>query len=267
MNRLRREGSISEEDSVLALFMRLAGSWWLGVGLASVAIIFVVSRWRSFEFEDLQSVSLLLQIAAASVYVVGLVALAQMPRESGDRTTRLLCAGLSAQLLKYVPGSVWQGQPLLAVGGGSAIARLVAGVLMSAGVGLAISDRLLAVVLGVIVLGVAMGASWRLWGWVTSKRLLLLSIPVAMSVFISGVLVGTGAGLDPWWSGREMAGAWGLGVVAVPVPAGLGIREFFLSLSSQPQAAAQLGVVHRVVTLAADVVVGAIGMICAAKNR
>lgn len=250
-----------------SVLLRLVGSWWLGFVLAGIAIVFVVSRWSSLDFETLVTVSPVAQISAATFYGAGLYAMAQMSREPGVRDSSVVAAGLSAQLLKYVPGSVWQGQRLLAVGGKLTVLRFALGVLTAAGVSLAMSGRLSAIALGVAMASGALIVCRRIWGWSAVNRILVWAMAVAVSVFASGMLVGWGAGLDLLWSGREIAGAWGLGVAAVPVPAGLGIREVFLSLSDAAEAAAKLGLVHRVVTLVTDAAVGMVGLVLLVRGR
>lgn len=242
-----------------SVLLRLLRSWWLGLILAGVATVIVISRWSSLDFEILVAVSPVAQVSAAAFYGAGLYAMAQMSREPGVRNSSIVAAGLSAQLLKYVPGSVWQGQRLLAVGGRQTVLRFALGVLTAAGASLVMSGRLSAIVLGVTMASGALLVCARTWGWSAANRILVWAMAVAASVFASGALVGWGAGLDVLWSGREIAGAWGLGVAAVPVPAGLGIRELFLSLSDAAEAAAKLGLIHRVVTLVTDAAVGMLG--------
>ena len=153
------------------------------------------------------------------------------------------------------------------MGGMSAVFTFALGVLAAAGLGLAVSGRLISVVLGVGAFVTAIGVAWRAWGMKVAIRVGLLSLLVMAFVAVSGALVGAGAGLGAAWAAREIAGAWGLGVLVLPVPAGLGIRELFLSLSEIPAASAQLGLVHRVVTLAVDVLVGGVGFMLAARRR
>lgn len=257
MNSEPASSGLGRATSVL---LRLIGSWWLGFVLAGVATVIVVFRWSALDFETLVSVSPVAQVSAAAFYGAGLYAMAQMSREPGVRDSSIVAAGLSAQLLKYVPGTVWQGQRLLAVGGRQTVLRFALGVLTAAGASLAMSGRLSAVALGVTMASGALLVCRRTWGWSAANRILVWAMAVAVSVFASGALVGWGAGLDLLWSGREIAGAWGLGVAAVPVPAGLGIRELFLSLSDAAEAAAELGLVHRVVTLVTDAAVGMLGL-------
>lgn len=267
MNELGEGVPDSWAGRALRELQRLADSLWVGVGLALIAAIFVFWRWRAIDFSNLLDVSLPAQVVAGVVYGLSLLVMAQAPRHGEAEPAPLLYAGLAAHLLKYVPGSVWQGQRLLAVGGLASVARFGLCVLIAAGIGLLASGRVVAIVGGVTVVAVGIFASARMWGLRESLRLTSLSLGVTLAVFVSGVLVGVGADLDPWWSGREVSGAWGLGVVAIPVPAGLGIRELFFSLSSMPEAAAELGVVHRVVTLVVDGVIGAVGILGFVRMR
>lgn len=251
----------------MATIQRVGGAWWLGVLLAAIAIIVVASRWRSIDFGGLLSVSPAAQVGAAVAYGLALFVIARMPMHPDTYRADIIPAGLSAHLLKYVPGSVWQGQRLLAVGGFGSVARFAVGAFASAGFGLAVSGRGLATISGVVVTVVSFTFAWRAWGRLEASRLTVLAGVAAIAVFVSGALVGLGAGIDPWWSASEVSGAWGFGVMAVPVPAGLGIRELFLSLSAMPVAAAELGVVHRVVTLVTDAVVGGIGILGVMRRR
>lgn len=264
---MNNEATSSGLGPATSVLLRLVGSWWLGFVLAGIATVIVVSRWSSLDFETLVSVSPVAQISAAATYGAGLYAMAQMSSQPGARDSSVVAAGLSAQLLKYVPGSVWQGQRLLAVGGRQTVLRFALGVLTAAGASLAMSGRLSAIALGVAMASGALLVCWRTWGRPAANRILIWAIAVALSVFASGALVGWGAGLDLVWSGREIAGAWGLGVAAVPVPAGLGIRELFLSLSDAAEAAAKLGLVHRVLTLVTDAAVGMLGLVLLMRNR
>jgi hypothetical protein len=82
----------------------------------------------------------------------------------------------------------------------------------------------------------------------------------AAGIFASGALLGHG--LDAGWleSGRGIAGAWGFGVIALPVPAGLGIRELYLSLVDPTGVGAALALTHRSLTIVADILLGVAGL-------
>ena len=245
---------------------RLASSWWLGLALALAAAVFVFLSWRSVDFASLSTVTGPYLLGSGLFYGSALMLMTLIPQ--GSRVVAgLTYATMSAHLFKYVPGSIWQGQRLVAVGGMSVVFRFAFGVLTAAGLGLAVSGRMFAVLLGLGVIATALGVGWRSWGLRYAVRMALLAILIVLGVAMSGAVVGAGAHLDPWWSARQISGAWGLGVLAVPVPAGLGIRELFLSLSDMPAASAQIGLVHRVVTLAVDTLVGGIGFLLATRRR
>ncbi len=257
---------VSSKDRLLEALPRWVNSWQLGLGLAVTALVFVAYRWQTVDLSGVLSLPLGFVLSAAFAYGAALVCLALVPvseRQSGDQ---IVSAGLAAHLLKYVPGSLWQGQRLFAAGGRTAVGQFALGVLLAAGLGLGLSSRGLWVVLGFVLVMVSTVQNLRFWGVRLAVRSLVFGSLATAGVAISGAMAGAALGLEPIQSGREITGAWGFGVLAIPVPAGIGMRELYLSFSASPDAAAQLGLVHRVLTMAADAVVGLVGFLSIRRN-
>lgn len=248
----------------MQFILRWTRSWQLGLVLAVIAVIFVVINWQTVDFSVFSGLSTGDLILSALAYgaALWLIAYAVLPdRTAGGRNSRpILGSGLAAQLLKYVPGTLWQGQRVYATGGMGAVARFTSAGFLAAGVSLIISGRLLSSMLGVAAVVVTFGLSVRYLGSKVALRVALVSFIVSVGVATSGAFVGSSLGLDAVSAGREVAGAWGFGILVVPVPAGLGVRELYLSLASEAALGPNLALTHRAMTLAVDFAIGSIGI-------
>ena len=87
-----------------------------------------------------------------------------------------------------------------------------------------------------------------------------MSWAVVLAIGLSGGILGAAMGMSFIATGRDIVSAWGLGVLVVPVPAGLGIRELYLSVAGTTGMALEVGVVHRLISLVADIVIGLVGL-------
>lgn len=229
------------------------------------AFIVVAVRWQELDFSGLQRLTPISAVSATAVYLIALVALAFVPGQPRP-TKRGVAGGLKAQLVKYVPGGVWQAQPLLVAGGGVTVALFAIGVFAAASLGLAASgSRVLLVGGGLLFVFCVTYVRYK-WGLSIAVRLGLLAAVATALIALSGAVVGSGLGLESIASAREVAGGWGLGVLAVPIPAGLGVREAYISLAGAETSGPLLALTHRVVTLIGDVGVGLAGFMLAGRR-
>lgn len=249
--------------------IRWSRSWQVGSAIAVFAGIFVFSNWRSVEWSGLYEIAPELLTGAAIGYGGALMVLGLVVSPGrGRRSLQLFGSGLAAQLLKYAPGTIWQGQRLYSVGGASVVAQFAGTIFVAAGLGLVVSGASVVGAIGVVAVVGTLVAGHRLFGSFITLRIGLFSVMVAAGVGVSGALIGKGLGLDAISSGRDVVGAWGLGALTVPVPAGLGVRELYLSLAtSGSDAVPQLAVAHRALTLVMDVMIGIWGLSMSWKAR
>ncbi len=239
---------------------RIARSWKLGLLLALIATIVVVSRVDIEEFRLVGAVSPAAILGSSISYAAGLLVLALAPAVSQRVDRRTIGSGMSAHLLKYVPGSIWQGQRLLATGGVAAVGRFVLLVVLSASGALLVSGHLWAILVGSVVATIAVWIGWRNWGADYVIGAIVMSWAVVLAIGLSGGILGAAMGMSFIATGRDIVSAWGLGVLVVPVPAGLGIRELYLSVAGTTGMALEVGVVHRLISLVADIVIGLVGL-------
>lgn len=251
----------------MAELVSFARSWKLGLPLATAAIAVVVIRLESEDFELLGSVSPIAIAGSGLSYAFGLLALAVAPTTVGGFDRRTLGSGMAAHLLKYVPGSVWQGQRLFAVGGAGAVGRFVLVVVLAAGAALLASGHLWSTLVGATVTVMAVWLGNRAWGGRAVIWFLSIGVSAALAIGVSGGILGAAMGIGFVESARDIGAAWGLGVVAVPVPAGLGVRELYLSVGSDSALSIGLGLAHRMVSLGADAIVGWVGLTAFSVRR
>lgn len=217
------------------------------------------------DFSGLQKLTAGRALLALMAYVGALLALAAIPGTVRPRT-REIAGALKAQLVKYVPGGLWQAQPLLVAGGGGSVALFGIGVLAAAGLGLALSGLwVLALSGGTVFLLCVLYVRFK-WSPVQALRTALLVAVVVAGIALSGALVGTGLGIEATASGREVVGGWGLGVLAVPIPAGLGVREAYIGMVGAEDWGPVLALTHRVITIGGDVIAGLAGMALARRQ-
>ena len=246
----------------LTLVLRWARSWKLGLLLMVVALAFVFVAWRDADFSGLTAAGWGSIAASAMAYGVAVLLMAAAVIENtSSKSSTSLAAGLSTQLFKYVPGTIWQGQRILASDGVSGIGRFAGVVLIAAALGLGASGRGVSIAIALIVGAVVLGLTWRSSGQSAAARVVGLGLGVAIGISLSGAALGAGLGMEAGQVGREIAGAWGLGVLIVPVPAGIGVRELYLSLGATSDATAQLAIAHRSMTLVIDVAFGLLGVL------
>ncbi len=244
----------------------------IGVSTALVAIGFVATKWSDSwgQLRDLaagaQWVGL---VASLALYVLALLAVAAGISMSLDRSVWVFWGALGGQLLKYIPGAIWQGIPTAAersIGGYLTYAVVTLG---AAGVGLLLSRQTLIVGFGVALCAALffLGAKYRSVS--TAAQVGLVIVTAVLLLAASGAAIGMTYGLDPFTWGRDMAAAWSLGVLSIPIPAGLGIRELALTGLSDADVAsvALVATSHRAVTLFGDVAAGAIGLIAYSRMR
>lgn len=236
---------------------RLLRSRLLSLTLIAIAGWFIVSRWVSADWSPLRSVDLGWLLVAATSY--SLVPLGIAIGAGARLRNRLFRSVLAAQLHKYIPGGVWQAQPLVSAGGFSFAGRMALATFVTAGVAIALGTtgwvRLAALVTA--------GTLVAVYGWRSGARdgmLLLCAGGIAAAFMVgSGAAVSSALGLDGLRVGRAVGAAWGFGVIAIPVPSGLGVREASLTILLAGDGAA-VAASHRLVTLVADVVMGAAGI-------
>lgn len=236
----------------------------VSLGLVAIAGWFISSRWVAADWSSLRSVDLGWLLVAAVSYVFVPLAIA-VAAGAGFRS-RLLRSALAAQIHKYVPGGIWQAQPLVAAGGLSFAGRMALATFVTAGFSIGIGTegwvRLAALA--------AAGAAVVVYGWrLGAPSALLLSVAGGVA---AGCMVGSGAAissaldLESLQVGRAVGAAWGFGVIAVPVPSGLGVREASLTILLAGDGAV-VATTHRLVTLVSDVVMGAVGIGLLTRQR
>lgn len=236
-----------------------ARSWQFGLLLMAIAAVVVVNRWDLPEMRSLGELPFGSLVLAGLAYASGLVVLTYVSVLDVENRLQSVGRALRAQVLKYIPGSVWQVQALLAEGGRRSVAIYGASGILAAGQGLLFSPYALVAVCGlVIVAGTVLVAAKTLGPRSTLICLFAASVLVG-TIWVSGGLVGAGLGLGFLESARQIASAWAVGVVAIPVPAGLGIREMYLAIGSP--SLVELGIAHRLVTFLVDLVVPIAGLV------
>jgi hypothetical protein len=226
----------------------------VGAALLVASAIFITVRWAESDLSVIRSADPRWLISGAVSYTVALLSLAGagFHRLEG----RVISTVFEAQLYKYVPGGVWQSRPLLRAGGVGLVGRYALATLVSAVLAIALvttgPGRVAVVALVAIVTLVSMV---RL-GPVSGLRFITLATLTVSLIAGSGACVAMAVGLSPFDAARAVAGGWGAGVLAVPVPGGLGVREAAIMVVGGSDAAA-LAAIHRLVTLTTDVVLGA----------
>ena len=246
-------------DRLVERAQTLARSRIFGSALAVIAVILVWLQWRGLDFSEMGRLTLADAVYAAAFYAVGVLFLAVVPAAAASDKGQVLGASLTAQLLKYVPGGVWQAQPIYSRGGGSSVLLFALGVLSAAGLALVPSGSWVLFIVGIGVVGIVAAYLWVKWGAVATIRTVAIAALAFLGIGISGAFVGSGLGLDAVTSAREVAGAWGLGVVMIPVPAGIGVRELYISIADTTGSGPLLALTHRGITLAVDVAAGLCG--------
>lgn len=256
-----RAPSDSPLPASIAWLQNLAQNSWVGLALGVTALIVVAIRWQQVDITVLVDSDPLTLIISGLSYALALIAFAFLSHPLDETSRVAIGAGLSAHALKYVPGTIWQGQRLLAVGGPSAVAKFAAGVVLAGGFALVTSGVLIWAASGTAVVLVVVVFVGRQWGPRELRRLMSIAILGFVAILGSGFLLGLSLGFDAWGAARDVAGAWGLGVLVVPVPAGLGVREIYFAASAASETGAALAVAHRTVTLIADACVGSLGFV------
>jgi len=259
-------------DSLVEGTRRLLRNPLIGIGFAVVAIAFVATRWSDSwtELKGLAAGAHWLGLAAALVlYVLALLAIAAGIAISLGPSAGVFWGALGGQLLKYIPGAVWQGIPTAAERSTSGYLTYGAVTLGAASVGLLLSRRPLIVAAGFAFCAILLFAGFRSASPATTVTVALLVVVAVVCLAASAAAVGSMYGLDPATWGRDLAAAWGVGVLSIPVPAGLGIRELALTGFSEADTAtiALVATSHRSVTLVGDVAAGVVGLIAHARVR
>lgn len=239
------------------LVKKLVRSRITGVVLAVASLIVIFDRWGDAPWDRLSEVRPSSLALSAVAYAIAPVALAY--GAFGSIRGEVGGAGLATQLLKYVPGTVWQAHPIYATAGAQGVASYGLSVLLAASLALAISGLPLATVSGAVAAFIVAGFVWYRQGAALTLRMTTTALIAVFALALSGAALATAFDVDPLTTGTRVSAAWGAGVWAVPVPAGLGVREAFLAITSGPDLA-PLVATHRLVTLVADVVLGLLGL-------
>ena len=242
----------------------VARSRTAGVVLVLAAAVFLSVAWRDADFGVAASAKPLWLVVAACLYGAAIVALAAVA--STPLSIRDLVPVLDAQIFKYVPGGLPQSAPLLRAGGARLVGRYALATLVSALAGVLIAaPRNLRIALAMTLTLVAAFGYQRLG----ARRLLrkgALVAGVALLIAASGSAVALSLDLDPALAGRAVAGGWGIGVLALPVPSGLGVREAAIALLAGPELAA-VAVLHRLVTFVTDLSLGVLAVVLRSRFR
>jgi hypothetical protein len=251
-------------DGVIARGERIIRSPVLGAVLVLGSVGFVVARWRSADWSVFADARLTLLAGAGAVYVVGVLALATAA--AGRFDLAVWPRALESQLFKYIPGGVWQSQPLVEHGGIGLAGRFAWATLLGAalavvGGGTGWVRVLAAVGVAALVAGLAhwLSVAAAAWG-------LVFACLAAVAIGASGGLVAGALGSDVPGSARAVAAAWGVGVAAVPVPGGLGVREAALTVILGDDAA-PIAATHRLITLVSDATLGFTAMVYTRRRR
>lgn len=245
--------------AIVAPLVTLARSWQVGLVFGAIALLVVGLRWPSMELDAFAQLQLLPVVGSAATYGFALLTLGSFLWRP-DRSWTLVGSGMAAQLLKYVPGSIWQAQRLLAVGGAPSVGEFAAVAAMAAGIGMGVSGSWFVGLVGLLAALAVVAIVVRLLGVVVAVRIGLAGLAVVSLIVVSGALLGIALGLDSLDSGQTVVAAWGVGVLAVPVPAGIGVRELYFSLAEGGETGVQLAIAHRTLTLFVDVAVGSVGL-------
>jgi hypothetical protein len=235
------------------LVERLAKSPVLGTVLVVVSATFIAGRWSAADLHELTDARVDWLVVSGLSYAGGVASLAMAA--TGRMQRSVLQPAFEAQLYKYIPGGFWQGGPWIRVGGLSLVGRYAAATVAAAVVSLALATTgvlLLACAALIIVVGIMLQP--RI-GWPTLARSSTLILLTVFLIAGSGAAIGFALGRDPLSMGRAVGAAWGTGVLAVPVPGGLGVREAALTLLEGAEAA-PVAAMHRLVTLSTDVLLG-----------
>jgi hypothetical protein len=280
-----------DEERVITA-MRSPGARLAGFGVGLLALGFLVTRFVRMSPTEValiqqQSLSKLLVALVAYCAFQVLTVLLLRPIVRGPAGS----IWAAAQIVKYlpVPGSAMFGMvgravqeghsarralefmtrhTLLMVGGGLAVGGIsigVAGQRVLAGTGIAIG--LATTVLGLALAVLAAGAA-LVW----SRRVLLALVATGSWVLLGAMMwatVGSGFGTLALVT-SAFAAAWVAGLLVLPVPAGLGVREaalvFLLAPELGQEGAIAFALITRVLHVLSDAVV-AIGLLGIARLR
>jgi len=234
---------------------RLARSRLLTILLLAGSMLFVLLRWRDARWEALAGADIPLLLAGGVVYAGSLAALIAVIADGGRM---MVAAGASTQLLKYLPGGIWLGQPLLAAGRMADIGSYAWGALVAAGTATTLGAGAPFSYIGGLFTLAAIG--FGLWYFGIRQGLMrsVYATGAGAAIVVSGVVVSLALGGSGWSDGQAVGLSWAVGVFAVPVPAGLGVREAMMTLLGGTDAA-PLAAAHRLVTFLVDVLVGVAG--------
>ena len=135
-----------------------------------------------------------------------------------------------------------------------------------------------------IVLGVSGILIVQLVGWAIAVALLTvavrrlggrrtvvvggLAVVSAVLIVSSGMAVSASVG-GPLTLGVDLGTSWAIGVMAIPVPAGLGVREGAMAVLADADAAMVLAAsaLHRLAATAADALIGGAGIVLWRRSR
>ena len=175
---------------------------------------------------------------------------------------------MASQTLKYVPGSIWQTSYIFAEATVKGVGIYVAATLFAAAAALSIADASAIRFVGIAGVGALLIAAVVRLGFQRAIRACSLAAGAAAFVVLSGMAIarslGAGSSL-----GLDLATGWGMGVLAVPVPAGLGVREGVLSVvsDSEPGVTVAASALHRIATTLADGIIGGLGILWWRRSR
>ncbi len=240
--------SKSRLERVEDLARRVSRSRLLGTVLAAVALWFAVTTWERPEV-DLSAGTMTLALVGSALLYAG--ALLSLSASLG----RLWVSGLASQLLKYVPGTIWQAQPTMAAGGWDAMGRLVAATVVGALLAVSCAGGWVTAA-GLVATAIALAAVAKIRGNRAAALTLAAGATAAVLLGASGAVIGFAVGAGGFEWARAVAAGWGAGVLALPVPAGLGVREAVFAVMGPVETGAVVAAAHRTATVAIDVVVG-----------
>ena len=255
---------MADDRSSAERWLRLARNPLIGVALAVIGIVVLAFSGRHVwsESRDAFASASLSYVALASVaFAAATVSLALSISFLVDRGRVMWFGAMASQLLKYIPGSVWQTAFLYSDAMFRGVGVYVGVTLFAAATALALSAVPVLVIPAALVMVTLFTLGARSIGFGRVSVAASLAGLSGGFVLVSGLLTAAAIGSD-LQLGRELATVWGIGVLAIPVPAGLGVREGAIALlsTSDPGTVLAVATLHRLATTVADGCVGAFGL-------
>lgn len=261
----------TRQSDALVRLQRVARHPMFGLVIAVIGIVVLVAGGRGEWMEaraSLGAANLGLVVVAGIAFGAGTFMLAMAATYALSGRERMLYGSMASQALKYIPGSVWQTSFVFAEASISGVATFAGVTFFTAAVALGVSGILVLQLVGLAFASALLAVAVRRLG--TRRTAVVGGMAVGSAAFIvaSGVAVSASVGASINL-GFDIGTSWAIGVMAIPVPAGLGVREGVMTVVADDAAAVVLAVsaLHRVATTAADALVGGAGILLWRRSR